>query len=148
MDYGEQTRSKVYKKKVLWYTKTIRFFIKRLKIVAKCCLNWILLSMATSIIVLDAQIWNIKMRSSKLIVESDAQKVIAKFGFGHRFHDLKYFEVGFFFHVCWIPNKLEGHHCRFFVENYQFNIIWSCFKQIVDNYLFNCTYSHTTCTIF
>ena len=28
------------------------------------------------------------MRSSKLIIESIAQKVMAKFGFGHRFHGL------------------------------------------------------------
>ena len=28
-----------------------------------------------------------------------AQKVMTKFGFGLRFHHLKYFEVGFFFHI-------------------------------------------------
>ena len=35
-----------------------------------------------------------------------------------------------------------------FMENYQFNIILSCFKQILDNHLFNITYLHTTCKIF
>ena len=36
------------------------------------------------------------MRSTKLIIIGIAQKVMAKFGFGPRFHDLEYFEVGFF----------------------------------------------------
>ena len=40
---------------------------------------------------------NIKLRSSKLIIKSDAQKQMTKFDFGRRFHDLKYFEVGIFF---------------------------------------------------
>ena len=35
-----------------------------------------------------------------------------------------------------------------FVENHQFNIISSYFKQILDNHLFNITYLHTTCTVF
>jgi hypothetical protein len=34
------------------------------------------------------------MNSSKRIIESIAQKVMAKSGFGHRFHDLKKLEVG------------------------------------------------------
>jgi hypothetical protein len=32
-------------------------------------------------------------------MRSMAQNVMAKFGFGHRFHDLKYFEVGLFFFI-------------------------------------------------
>ena len=35
-----------------------------------------------------------------------------------------------------------------FVENHQFNVILSYFKQILDNHLFNITYLHTTCTVF
>ena len=53
--------------------------------------------MVSFIVVLAIQIWNIKMRSSKVIIKSIAQKVMVNFGFEHRFHDLKYFEVGFFF---------------------------------------------------
>ena len=53
--------------------------------------------MASFLVVLSIQIKNIKMRSSKLILKSIAQKVMSKFGFARRFHDLKYFEVGFFF---------------------------------------------------
>ena len=37
------------------------------------------------------------MRFSKLIIKSIAQKGMAKFGYGHKFHDLKYFEV--YFHI-------------------------------------------------
>ena len=35
-----------------------------------------------------------------------------------------------------------------FVENHQFNIILSYFKQILDNHLLNITYLHTICTVF
>ena len=50
--------------------------------------------MVPSIVVLSTQMRNIKMRSSKHIIKSIAQKVMANFGLGHRFHDLQYFEVG------------------------------------------------------
>ena len=53
--------------------------------------------MATSIVVLGTPIKNIKMIFSNLIAKSDAQKVMAKYGFGCSFHDLKYFEVGILF---------------------------------------------------
>ena len=36
------------------------------------------------------------MRYSKLIIKNTTQRVIAKSRFRLRFHDLKYFEVGFF----------------------------------------------------
>ena len=45
-------------------------------------------------VVLGTQIYNINVRSSKLIIESIAQKIMA---FGHRFYGLKCFEVGFCF---------------------------------------------------
>ena len=64
--------------------------------------------MPPSVVVLGTQIRNIKMRSSKLIIKSIAQNVMAKFGFGQRFHNLKCFEVGFLFHIPWIHYKLEG----------------------------------------
>ena len=35
------------------------------------------------------------MRSSKLIIKSDAQKVMAKYGFKRRFYDLKQCEVSY-----------------------------------------------------
>ena len=44
--------------------------------------------MVPSIVGLGTQIQNIRMRSSKPIINSTSQKVMAKFGFGHRFHDL------------------------------------------------------------
>ena len=36
-----------------------------------------------------------KLRSSKLIIKSDAQKQMVEFGFEHRFHDLKYLKLDF-----------------------------------------------------
>ena len=37
------------------------------------------------------------MRYSNLIITSDAKKVMAKSGFGCRFHDLKYVKANVFF---------------------------------------------------
>ena len=42
---------------------------------------------------------NNKTRYSKLIIKSDAQKVMARYGFGSRFYDIKYFVVEFKFIV-------------------------------------------------
>ena len=53
--------------------------------------------MISSIVVLSTQIQSIKMRSSKLIIKNNAQKQLAKSSFRHKFHDLKYFELGIFF---------------------------------------------------
>jgi hypothetical protein len=53
--------------------------------------------MMTSIVVLNIKIYNIKLRSSILSIKSDAKNNPVEFGFGHKFHDLKYFEVGIFF---------------------------------------------------
>ena len=53
--------------------------------------------MAPSIVMFNTQIQNFKMRFSKLIIKTIAQKGMAKFGYGHKFHDLKYFEV--YFHI-------------------------------------------------
>ena len=83
-------------KKVFWYIISISFLVKRLKVVVECCINWIIF-MATSIVVLNTQVYIIKLRSSKLINKSDVQKQMIKFGFEHIFYDLKYFELGFFF---------------------------------------------------
>ena len=51
--------------------------------------------MLTFIVVLHNQMENMKLRSSNLIIKNDAQ--IIELGFGRRFHDLKYLEVGIFF---------------------------------------------------
>ena len=47
------------------------------------------------------------MRSSELVLKSDAQKVITKSGFGHKFHGLKYFEDEFHFMFLDLV-KIEG----------------------------------------
>ena len=48
------------------------------------------------------------MRSSECIIKSITQKVMAKSGIGCRYHELKYFEVGFFCHIPCIHYKLKG----------------------------------------
>ena len=55
--------------------------------------------MMTSIVVLHTQMRNIKLRPSKLIINSDAQKHMVGLDFERKFHDLKYFEVGIFFFI-------------------------------------------------
>ena len=50
----------------------------------------------TSIIVTSIQIYNVKMPSLKNITKSKVQKQMAKYGFEHTFHDLKYSKHGFF----------------------------------------------------
>ena len=55
--------------------------------------------MVPSIVVCSTYLQNIKMRSSELIIKKIAQKVMENFSFGHKFHDLKCFEVGFSFHI-------------------------------------------------
>jgi hypothetical protein len=52
--------------------------------------------MMTSTTVISTQIYNVKMTSSKNITKSKVRKQMAKYGFERRFHDLKYFEHGFF----------------------------------------------------
>ena len=43
----------------------------------------------------------------KLITKSTTQKVMAKYIFGHRLHDLEYFEVGFLFILLVLSIKLR-----------------------------------------
>ena len=47
--------------------------------------------MMTSIVLLNTQMHNIKLGSSKLIIKSDTQKHMVEFGFERVFHDLEYF---------------------------------------------------------
>ena len=56
------------------------------------------------------------MRSLKLNIKGNAQKVMAKFGFAHRFRDLKCFEVDFFFIFLEFIISLRA-PLRKFVEN-------------------------------
>ena len=64
--------------------------------------------MMAFVVVLNTQMYEIKLRSSILIIKSGAQKQMIEFEFGRRFHDLNYFEVGFFFHIPWIHYLLKG----------------------------------------
>ena len=64
--------------------------------------------MMTFVVMVNTQMQKIKLRSSLLIIKTDAQKQMAEFGFGRRLHDLNYFEVRNFFHIPWIRYLLEG----------------------------------------
>jgi hypothetical protein len=63
-----------------------------------------------------------------LIIKSIAQNVMAKYGFGHKFYDLKYFEVGFFFIFLVFIIKLRV-ALQKYVENHQLYVILSCLKK-------------------
>ena len=48
---------------------------------------------------LGTQIQDNKMRSTNCVIKCTTQKVMAKSGFGRRFHNLKYFEVEIVFFI-------------------------------------------------
>ena len=88
---------------------------------------------------------NIKMSSSKLIIKSIVQKVMAKFGLEHRFHDLKCFEIlkleSFtFLEFTMNSREIITKICRKISFWWSF-IIW--IRQLCVQYI----YLHTTCTI-
>ena len=62
----------------------------------------------TFFVVLKTQMWRIKLKSSILIIRSDAQNRMLEFGFGCTFHDLNCFEVRIFFQFSLIHYRLEG----------------------------------------
>ena len=82
---------KVYRKMLYFST----FFGQRPKRSSKVLFKFVFFMMP-SVYMLGNQIKNIKMRSSKFIIENITQKVMAKSSFGCRFHDLKCF---CFFHI-------------------------------------------------
>ena len=55
------------------------------------------------------------MRASKLIIKSNAQKEMAKSGFGCRFHDLNYFELKWFFFP---PHSLNSLYTQVIVKKF------------------------------
>ena len=100
-----------------------------------CCLNWIFISMMTSIVVLNNEMQNIKLTSSELIIKSDAQKNMVEFSCGRRFDDLKYFKVGFFFSYSLNSLYILGHlHDFFLIENHHFNVLLLYSRQFLVQY--------------
>ena len=92
-------------KVVLRYTNNIMFFGQRPKSSSKGFF------MMTSMVVLNNQVQNSKLRSSKLIIKSDAQKQIVESSFGRKIHVPKYFKVGFlFFSYSLNSSHTSGHH--------------------------------------
>ena len=80
------------------YLKPSFFFCQRSKSSSKVCLGWIFFFMMTSIVELNNRMYNIRLRSSKLIIKSDAQKQMVESSFVRRFHDLQCLEVKPLFH--------------------------------------------------
>ena len=68
-------------------------------------------------------------------------------GFGRRFHGLNHFEVGFFFTSLELIIFMRA-SSQNFVENHQFDVFLSYFKQILESHFFHITYLHATCTVF
>ena len=83
---------------MLQHTKTIHFWVKGLIIVVKHCINWIYFHddfcgcVEYSDVENQVEIFNTNHTN-------EAQKEMFEFVFGRRFHDLNYFEGGFFFHI-------------------------------------------------
>ena len=73
--------------------------------------------MMTFVVVLNTQMWKIKLRSSIFIIKSDAQKQMLEFGFGYKFHDLNYFEIQIFFHILEFIIYLRA-SSQIFLENH------------------------------
>ena len=70
--------------KVLLYTKAICFWVKHLEVVAQCSLNWI---QFRGILHCCVRYSTIEYQNLALKI---LLKVMAKFGFRSRFHDLKF----------------------------------------------------------
>ena len=61
---------------------------KGLKVVAKCCLNWIYLCDDFNCFV-KYSIVEYQVQSFKVIIKSDAEKLMFECGFERKFHDLR-----------------------------------------------------------
>ena len=66
---------------------------------AKCCLDWNSFFQGNLYCCVRYSNIRVLIKMFKTFhYKSDAHKIMTKYGFGRRFHDLQYFEVGFFFH--------------------------------------------------
>ena len=124
---------------MLWYTKTIISLVKRLEIIRKCCLSWISLSRCPLLLckVLKYKIskWGPQNISLKVLFK----RYWLKIGLHVDFMTSNILKLDFyflFFYIPWIHYKLEGTITRI-SRKHQLNVILSCFKQILDDYLFN-----------
>ena len=63
------------------------------------------------------------MRFSKLIIKSNVQKQTTKYGCGHKFQGLKYFELDFLY-ITWIHYKLEGIKHLYIKNSISCKFIW------------------------
>ena len=108
--------------------------VKCLKVIAKCSLNWAFSHGALYCCVRHSNI-EFECEIFKTYHQYIAQKVMVKSRFRRRFHDCNFFEFEFL-HIPWICYKFDGHITKK-NRKHQFNVILLCFKQILDNYMFN-----------
>ena len=72
---------------------------------------------------------------------------MAKSYFECKFHELKYFKVGYFL-ISWVHYNLENIiKIYIYIEEKNYVILLYP-KQILDNHLFNPAYLHTICIVF
>ena len=102
----------------------------------------------TFTVVSNTKLKNMELRSSIFIINSDAQKQLIEFGFECRFHDLNYFEVGFFFMFLEFIFYLRASSQKLHKKTQTLCNFILYFQQILDIHWFNITYLHTTCIIF
>ena len=133
----------MFTENVFWYTKTIIFLGKMSKSSSKvlfqfglffhgalyCCVRYSHIEYQDEIF--KTYCWKYYF----------FQKVMAKSGFRCQFYDLKYFEVGFFFHISWIHYKLEGTITK--IVEKKLNVILVYSNQSLDDFVFNIP----TCTL-
>ena len=133
--------------KVLRYTKNLFVWDKRPKWSSKVLfkgdffLRWLLL--LCWILKCRKSSWDLKYSSLKVMLKSKWLSLILSVNF-MTLAILK-LESSFIFLEFTIYLRATSHD---FVENHQFNVILSYFKQILDNHLFNITYLHNTCIVF
>ena len=103
------------KNKKLQYIKTINFLVKYLTLTANCCLIFFHGALYCCVRYSNKEYQDEIFR---FIIRYTAQKVVAKYGFGYRFHDLKKK-----FQYSLNSLYLEGTHYKKIVEKNQFEII-------------------------
>ena len=81
------------------------------------------------------------MRSSKLIIQSNAQKQMARSSFGRQFKTLNILSLDFFTFLEFIIHLWSS--SNILVENHQYNVLLSCFKQFFWQLLVQSNHLHT-----
>ena len=133
--------------KVLLYTKTIIFLVHGHKSSSKGLFKLDFFFMMTFVVVLNTQLWksswDLQCLSLKVMLKSKWLSMLLDVDFMTLTISKLEFSFIFLVFIVYLRASLWN-----FVENHQFYVILSYYKQILDNHLFNIPYMHTTCTVF